>query len=377
MEKVKMLKHLNHAIEKQVPDVWEEINNKIHNTKNVENIEDAWQVTVYSPNKKRKLYKRLSIAAVICLITVSTLTFTPVLAAIQATFDKIFSSKQIDDTGLRMAINEGHGQVLNQIYIDKIHDITVHFDSILTDDKETKLLLTFKSNKTNLKNYYVDIFEGASTINLITSDGEKKKLENVGWGSRHYDRDENKVAEALSFASIKEFEGKDIQLEIENLTIYSNNSSSKLETIWPIHFKLDKTAVSDRETINLNKTFSFEGQSYKIKQIEFSAMETRIVVSGTDTKLITDSDGEKYHVMSKLENQFLNARKFDKKLGYIVDEKKSGVFLRSTGKRVEPIFSKGEVQGADDEYIMFFAPVTNRQDCILEIGNDIKIPLAK
>lgn len=372
-----MLKHLNHAIEKQVPDIWEEINNKIHNTKNVENIEDAWQVTVYSPNKKRKLYKRLSIAAVICLITVSTLTFTPVLAAIQATFDKIFSSKQIDDTGLRMAINEGHGQVLNQIYIDKKHDITVRFDSILTDDKETKLLLTFKSNKTNLKNYYVDIFEGASTINLITSDGEKKKLENVGWGSRHYDRDENKVAEALSFASIKEFEGKDIQLEIENLTIYSNNSSSKLETIWPIHFKLDKTAVSDRETINLNKTFSFEGQSYKIKQIEFSAMETRIVVSGTDTKLITDSDGKKYRVMSKLENQFLHARKIDKKLGYIVDEKKSGVFLRSAGKRVEPIFSKGEVQGADDEYIMFFAPVTNRQDCILEIGNDIKIPLAK
>ncbi|MBO1001034.1 hypothetical protein IOC57_25340 [Bacillus sp. SD075] len=41
-------------------------------------------------------------------------------------------------------------------------------------------------------------------------------------------------------------------------------------------------------------------------------------------------------------------------------------------KKVDPIF---EVSGDDDEYIMVFAPVKNRQDCILEVGNDIKIPL--
>ncbi len=54
---------------------------------------------------------------------------------------------------------------------------------------------------------------------------------------------------------------------------------------------------------------------------------------------------------------------------------KSGVFLKSTGEKVVPIFSKGEVAGEDDEYLMIFAPIKNRQDCILEIGDDVKIPL--
>lgn len=90
---------------------------------------------------------------------------------------------------------------------------------------------------------------------------------------------------------------------------------------------------------------------------------------------VQNMDGIQTRVMSKLEHKFLDARKIDKEYGYIVDEKKSGVFLKSAGERVDPIFSKGEVEGAEDEYIMIFAPVKNRQDCILEIGDDIKIPL--
>ncbi|MGG2027966.1 hypothetical protein AB1282_19895 [Gottfriedia sp. S16(2024)] len=31
--------------------------------------------------------------------------------------------------------------------------------------------------------------------------------------------------------------------------------------------------------------------------------------------------------------------------------------------------------GADDEYVMIFAPVKNRKDCTLEVGNELKIPL--
>ncbi|WP_165976424.1 hypothetical protein [Bacillus salipaludis] len=30
MEKEKILNHLDHAIEKQVPDVWDEIKNRVH-----------------------------------------------------------------------------------------------------------------------------------------------------------------------------------------------------------------------------------------------------------------------------------------------------------------------------------------------------------
>lgn len=377
LKKEKMLKHLDNAIEKQVPDIWDDIQNKVHRTENLGYQGDIiMQNNVTAKNKKRGLYKRLSIAAAICLITVSTLTFTPALAAFQEALDKIFSSKHIDDSGLKMAINDGHGQTVNQTYYDKKHDITVHFESVLTDDKETKLLLTYQSKKTNLKHYYVDIFEGKSSIKLIVGNTPKKRLHSVGWGSRYYDAKENKVVEAESFDSIKEYEGQNIRLEIENLTIYDDQKTGEVKTIWPLEFKLGKSAISTRETVNVDKEFSFEKQNYRIKQVEFSAMETRVVVTGSDTKLITEN-GEKYHVMSKLEHQFLHARTFNKKYGYIVDKKKSGVFLRSAGKRVDPIFSKGEVQGADDEYIMFFAPVKDRKKCVLEVGEDIKIPLKK
>ncbi|MCD1163855.1 hypothetical protein [Peribacillus frigoritolerans] len=290
--------------------------------------------------------------------------------------DKIFLSKHIDDTGVKAAIKLGHGQVLDQTFYDKKHDITVHFNRVLTDEKETKLLLTYQSEKTNLKKHYIDLFEGVSSIYLIVGD-ERKKLDNVGWGSNYYDSKENKMAEALSFESIKKYEGQDIRLEIENLTIWNDSGRDSVQTTWPLDFKLDQSAVSKRETVEINKEFTFENETYKIKQIEFSAFETRVVVTGSDTKLLKDESGMQYRVMSKLEDKFLNARKVDKEYGYIVDDKKSGVFLKSAGEKVDPVFSKGEVEGAEDEYIMIFAPVKDRQDSILEVGDDIKIPLTK
>jgi hypothetical protein len=299
--------------------------------------------------------------------------FTPAFAAIQNVIDKVFSSKHIDDSGLKIAINKGHGQAINQTYYDKKHDITVHFESVMTDDKETKLLLTYQSKKTNLENYYVDIFEGKSSINLSVG-ATQKKLNCVGWGSRYYDRKENKVAEALSFESIKPYKGQDIQLKIKNLTIYSENDVSAVSAVWPLQFKLNKSAISDRKAITMNKEFQFKNETYKIKKVEFSALETRVVVKGTDTKLKTGKDGIKYHTMSHLEKQFLNARNISKDSGYTFNDKKSGVYLISGGKKVVPIFSKGEVEGGNDEYIMFFAPVKNR-DCILVVGDHIRIPL--
>jgi hypothetical protein len=318
---------------------------------------------------KLKIAKLLLITFVLLVISFPINTF--------AVSDKIFSSKHIDDTGLRTAINFGQSQSLNQTFYDKNNDITVLFDSVLTDDKETKLLFTYQSKKTNLKNYYVDIFEGVSSINLIVGGSKKIPLDNVGWGSRYYKSKENKVAEAESFESIKQYEGQELRLEIKNLTIYENGKTRSVKTIWPLSFKLDKSAVSERETVEINKEFDFENERYKIKEVEFSTFETRLVIAGTDTKLFTDENGEQYKGMSKLEKKLLAARKFDKEHGYTVDEKKSGVFLKSDGEKVEPIFSKGEVEGEDDEYLMIFAPVKNRQDCILEVGEDIKISLFK
>lgn len=346
----------------------------------IENLEsnERNKYTIRSTHSKKAnvstFNKRFSFAIVVCLVIVSTFLLTPALAVIQEVYDKIFSSKHIDDTGVRTAINQGYGQALDQTFYDKKHDITVHFEMVMMDDKETKLLLTYQSKNTNLKNYYLDIFEGDTSINLIVGT-ERKKLTNVGWGSRYYDRKENKVAEAISFESLKEYEGQNIRLEIENLTIYDDNGDSTVQTIWPLSLKLDKSAISKRETVEVNKNFSFDGETYMIKKVEFSALETRVVVTGSDTKIQTDQSGMQYKIMSKLEHKLLNARKIDEKYGYIVNDKKSGVFLKSAGEKVEPIFSKGEVEGAEDEYIMIFAPVKDQQDCILEVGDDIKIPL--
>jgi len=330
-------------------------------------------------NKKKKgrKYKRLLIPAAVCFLALSSLTLTPVRAAIQEMYDKIFASKHIDDTGLKMALEEGRGQPLNQTYYDEKNDITVRFQNVWTDDKETKLLLTFQSEKTNLEHYYFDNFEGKSTVYLIGEDGQKTNLKHVGWGSRHYDAEENLVAEALSFDSIKEHKGQEIVLELQNLTYYHDQETGVLESTWPLTFILEESAISDRETSEVKKEFVFKEMNYFIKEVDFSDTETRVVVVGDDTKLLTDENGEKYEVMSQLEHQFLNARKFEKGTGYTVVPGKPGVFLKSAGKTINPIFSKGDVPSGEDEFIMVFEPVPDRSDCILEIGEDIKISLTK
>jgi hypothetical protein len=377
MEKDKILKSLDQAIEKQVPDVWNEITSKIQSAEESGKGHQVVMLNHSRTPKKKKFYVRFTLAAAVCLLAIFTLTFTPALASIQGVIDQIFNSNHIDDTGLKKAINKGLGENIGLTYYDKKHDITVHYQSVMTDDKETKLLLTYKSKNTNLKNYYLDIFEGKTSVNLIVN-GHKKKLDNVGWGSRYYDKQTNKVVEALSFESLKQYKGQKVNLEIDNVTIYKGQIASVVPTAWPLSFKLDPSAVSDREAVAVNKTFQFEGATYHIKRVEFSALETRVVVTGSDTKLLTDpTDGTKYKIMSKLEHEFLNERKVSKDTGYTVDYNKSGVFLLSEGKKVGPIYSKGEVKGEPDEFLMIFDPVKNHHDLLLLVGDNLKIPLTK
>lgn len=330
---------------------------------------------VKNRNRKRYLYKRILLAAVICLIAVSTLTFTPALATIQEVYEKIFTSEHIDDEGVRNAVELGQGQLLNKTFYDEQHDINVHFDRVLVDDKETKLLLTYQSKETNLKNHYIDLFEGISSIDLYVGVEHIKSLDNVGWGSSYYDSTENKMTEALSFESIKDYVNQDIRFEIENLTIWNDTGMNSLKTKWPVEFKLKSSAVSERENVEVNKEFNFKGETYTIKRVEFSKLETRVVVTGSDTKIQIDENGMEYRIMSQLERQFLNARKISQENGYSVADSKSGVFLRSSDKRVNPIFNKGEIEGQKDEYIMVFAPVENRNDCIIEVSDEFKISL--
>ncbi|GAA0438870.1 hypothetical protein GCM10008983_14720 [Lentibacillus halophilus] len=314
------------------------------------------------------------ISLLILLTIGSALVFIP-SAATEEEKGNIFSSQHIDDAGVRQAVKSEEGQVLDQSYYDKEHDINVKFKRVLTDDKETKLLLTYHSEETNLKNYSIDLWEGVSKLHLIVGD-EKKSLENVGWGSRYYSKTENKVYDALSFESIEEYEGQNIRLKIEDLTIWKNKGDSSVQTTWPLEFKLKPSATFDRETVKVNKEFSFKGETYTIKQAEFSALETRVVVTGSDIKLYTDESGMKYEKRSKLEKRFMNPRNSGDEYGYRANKKKTGVFLRSAGKKVVPIYSKEEVHDPDN-YVMVFAPVKDRQNCMLEVGEDIKIPLTK
>ncbi|MFD2924074.1 hypothetical protein [Halobacillus naozhouensis] len=314
----------------------------------------------------------VGISILMVLAIGATLVFIPSTASEKAE-GNIFMSRHIDDAGVRAAVKSGQGQVLDQKYYDERYDITVHFKRVLTDDKETKLLLTYHSEEKNLKNYYIDLWEGVSKVNLIVGH-EKISLENVGWGSRYYSKTENTVYEALSFESIKEYEGQNIRLEIEDLTIWKNGGNGSVRTTWPLEFKLKPSATFAREKTEINKEFTFKGETYNIKQVEFSALETRVVVTGSDIKIYTDESGRQYEKRSKLEKLFLNPRETGKEYGYRANKKKAGVFLRSAGKKVVPIYSKEEVHDADN-YVMVFAPVKDRQNLILEVGEDIEIPL--
>ncbi|MEH7072888.1 DUF4179 domain-containing protein [Neobacillus drentensis] len=362
MEHEKIIKHLDHALEKQVPDVWDELNKKI----------DLLGDEPMTIKEKKSSSRRFLFTAAACLLVASSLTFSPVRAAIQNVYDKIFSSEHIDDSGLKSALINGMGQEINQIYYDKEHDITVHFNSILMDDKEAKLLVTYESKKTDLKKYYLDLFEGFTSMNLVAGN-EDKKLKNIGWGSRYYDEKANKVAEALSFESISTFQGDEVHLKVKDLTIHGKKGAKRVETVWPLDFKLSKEAVGERETVDVNKEFSFKHETYQVKRVEFSPLETRVVVTGTDIKPHFEN-GVAYDVFNKLQLQLLNARKFDKGKGYTVDYNKSGVFLNSAGKMADPIFSKAEADGPRDQYVLYFAPVKDRQNCVLQVG-DLKINL--
>lgn len=42
---------------------------------------------------------------------------------------------------------------------------------------------------------------------------------------------------------------------------------------------LDQTEILERVTVKINKEFNLENKTYKIKRVEFSPLETRIVVT--------------------------------------------------------------------------------------------------
>ncbi|MGP4039253.1 DUF4179 domain-containing protein [Gracilibacillus sp. D59] len=374
MKRKEIRKYLNSSIEKQTPNTWDKIEAELH--KSEKNNQFIQKVLQSHENIRKRRYKKLSFTAATVLFAFILITFTPVIASLQGLYDKLFTSEHIDDPGIRIALEQGLGQSINETFYDKKNDITVQFQSIMADDKETKLLLTYQSDETNLENYYLDIFEGDTTIQLVDENGQKKQLDNVGWGSRYYDSANNKVVEALSFSSIKDHLGEEIGVVINNITIYDDQVTSSTQASWRLDFTLAKAAISDRTVMEVGEQFTFENETYTIERVEFSPLETRVVVSGSDIHYYTDENGETYEVFSKLEHQFLNARVIDKEDGYMVDYDKSGVFLTANGKKVEPNFSKGEIKLANGtEYVMVFAPVKEQENLILKVGEKTKIAL--
>ncbi|MCM3400976.1 hypothetical protein [Cytobacillus oceanisediminis] len=48
--------------------------------------------------------------------------------------------------------------------------------------------------------------------------------------------------------------------------------------------------------------------------------------------------------------------------------------MNSASKMADPIFSKAEADGQRDQYVLYFAPVKDRQNCVLQ-KDDLKINL--
>ncbi|MCM3400977.1 hypothetical protein [Cytobacillus oceanisediminis] len=67
----------------------------------------------------------------------------------------------------------------------------------------------------------------------------------------------------------------------------------------------------------MSKEFTFKNETYQVKRVEFSPLETRVVVTGTDFKPHIEN-GVAYDMFSKLQLQFLNARKLLKKKGILL-----------------------------------------------------------
>jgi hypothetical protein len=73
-------------------------------------------------------------------------------------------------------------------------------------------------------------------------------------------------SEAESFESIKQYKGHELRIEIKNLTIYENGKTRSVKTIWPLRFRLDKSAISERETVETIKSLILKMKDTKLKR---------------------------------------------------------------------------------------------------------------
>lgn len=210
MQKKEILNHLAYGIEKQVPDVWDEIKHKVHNVKDNENITNTICTNIYFMETKRNCSARMSIAAVACIIIIAILAFTPALAYIEAEIWKIHANLY-NDIGIKNAINKGVGQIINKSYTD--NGITVRVDRIISDDNRTAILLAIESDIEKLKDATIDSIEITNQNDEIICDG--------GIMRHTYDNKKNIRRIVYYINSLNNYIGHDINLKINKININS------------------------------------------------------------------------------------------------------------------------------------------------------------
>lgn len=207
MQKKEILNHLAAGIEKQVPNVWDEIYNKVHNVKdNMSKIDTAYE-NIYCIKTKKNRLGRMAVAAA-CIVIIAILAFSPVPAHVETEIAKILGFLY-NDKGINNAINKGLGQIINKSCTDK--GITVSIDGIISDDNRTAILLTIQGDTEKLKYATIDRIEITDKNGNIISNG----------GIMRYSYDNNKSSRKIIYSidSLNNYVGDSINIKINKINI--------------------------------------------------------------------------------------------------------------------------------------------------------------
>lgn len=236
MKRKEILNHLASGIQKQIPEVFDEIKNEIRDLEDNSYREDSLRSNICNSDKKRNRLKKLSIATAACLTLLLTFTFTPARAYIENSISKIFGNAY-HDKGVSGAIDKGIGQVINQSHTD--NGVTVNINGIINDANRSVLLLSLNSQKTNLKDATID------SIQIMDRKG--KSISTGGIMRYSYDNKKNERKIVYSIEPLSSYLDKNIILKINKINT-NNNKESLSEFNTGIQ-------LNDKSVNNLEKDF--------------------------------------------------------------------------------------------------------------------------
>jgi hypothetical protein len=286
LKEKEILNRILTAVEKQVPDMWNDLKNVLQKEKSNDNNANVVCDKTYILNRKKLNIRKLLVEAAACIIIVTTLAFTPAFAYIQSGIGKLID-KGYHDKGVNIAMENGFGQLIDQSATN--NGITVTIDGIISDQNRTAVLLSLYSEVNDLKD---------STIGKIDITDENGKVISNGGIMRHsYDSQNNCRKIVYSINSLNGFIGHNINVKINGINIVfqyinGNTVTENMKGNWSFNFGLDKNSADNvTSDIKINKDFVFDNTAYNVKNVVFSPSETRVYIkTGYDSSVLETKD---------------------------------------------------------------------------------------